>query len=245
MAQKTVRRRTGRRLLFFALLGGVTWYARSRQLVGGSSSLASELPAVPPAPTPRHAFTPRPAPTPRPTPAPQLVTTPPQAAGAGLATTVPADESPAPGALSGDTVVAAEGIESTLAEVEQARAPQPLFTPAASNGAPRTNGSGATAGAKVAPSNPAATSDAAAAATPEAVVDAPEGSVLSLPDGSPPGPDYTIKGNAGSKLFHLPTSPYYERTKAEFWFRSADEAQAAGFTEWTPRKRAKRSRATR
>lgn len=58
-----------------------------------------------------------------------------------------------------------------------------------------------------------------------------------LPDGSPPGPEFTIKGNAGSQLFHGPTSPYYGRTKAEFWFRTPEEARAAGFTEWTPKRR--------
>jgi outer membrane biosynthesis protein TonB len=59
----------------------------------------------------------------------------------------------------------------------------------------------------------------------------------SLADGSAPGPEYTIKGNAGSMLFHPPSSPYFKRTKAEVWFRTAEEATAAGFTEWTPKKR--------
>ncbi len=58
------------------------------------------------------------------------------------------------------------------------------------------------------------------------------------PDGSAPGPEYTIKGNAESMLFHTPESPYYERTRAEVWFRDADEARAAGFTEWLPKRRA-------
>ncbi|MDT7615196.1 hypothetical protein [Pseudonocardia sp.] len=58
-----------------------------------------------------------------------------------------------------------------------------------------------------------------------------------LEDGSAPGPEYTIKGNADSMLFHPPTSPYYKRTRAEVWFRTADEARAAGFTEWTPKRR--------
>jgi hypothetical protein len=63
------------------------------------------------------------------------------------------------------------------------------------------------------------------------------GSAAPLPDGSPPGPEYTIKGNAGSMLFHRPDSPYYTRTKAEVWFRTATDARAAGFTEWVPRNR--------
>jgi hypothetical protein len=39
-------------------------------------------------------------------------------------------------------------------------------------------------------------------------------------------------------LFHPPTSPYFARTKADVWFRSPDDARAAGFTAWTPRRRA-------
>ncbi len=57
------------------------------------------------------------------------------------------------------------------------------------------------------------------------------------PEGEAPGPEYTIKGNAGSMLFHTPASPYYERTRAEVWFRTADEAVAAGFTQWRPQRR--------
>jgi hypothetical protein len=57
------------------------------------------------------------------------------------------------------------------------------------------------------------------------------------PDGEAPGPEFTIKGNADSMLFHTPQSPYFERTRAEVWFRTADEAVAAGFTEWRPHRR--------
>jgi hypothetical protein len=66
----------------------------------------------------------------------------------------------------------------------------------------------------------------------------PRGAAASSPDGSPPGPEYTIKGNRASMLFHAPTSPYYSRTKADMWFRSAEDARAAGFTEWVPKRRA-------
>ena len=64
------------------------------------------------------------------------------------------------------------------------------------------------------------------------------GSAAPLPDGSSPGPEYTIKGNASSMLFHTPASPYFQRTKPEAWFRSAAEAEKAGFTEWKPKPRA-------
>ncbi|MBW0119843.1 sunset domain-containing protein [Pseudonocardia oceani] len=63
------------------------------------------------------------------------------------------------------------------------------------------------------------------------------GSAAPLPDGSAPGPEYTIKGNAQSKLFHPPSSPYFRRTRAEVWFRTAEDAQAAGFTAYSPRRR--------
>jgi hypothetical protein len=75
-------------------------------------------------------------------------------------------------------------------------------------------------------------------APPEAEPEPSPGAAAPLPDGSPPGPAYTIKGNAGSMLFHLPSSPYYERTKPDMWFRTAEDATAAGFTQWRPKKRA-------
>jgi hypothetical protein len=51
-------------------------------------------------------------------------------------------------------------------------------------------------------------------------------------DGSAPGEEYTVKGNADSMLFHTTDSPYYGRTKAEVWFKTAADAEAAGFTPW-------------
>ncbi|GAA3219833.1 hypothetical protein GCM10017691_03570 [Pseudonocardia petroleophila] len=63
------------------------------------------------------------------------------------------------------------------------------------------------------------------------------GSAAPLPDGSAPGPEFTIKGNAGSMLFHPPSSPYFGRTKAEVWFRTPEDAVAAGFTAYSPRRR--------
>ena len=65
----------------------------------------------------------------------------------------------------------------------------------------------------------------------------PPGAAAPLPDGSAPGAEYTVKGNAFSRFVHSPSSPYYPRTRAEFWFRSVEDAREAGFTEWTPRKR--------
>jgi len=69
------------------------------------------------------------------------------------------------------------------------------------------------------------------------VVEVPPAAAPAQPDGSPPGPEYTVKAKSGSELFHGPDSPYFSRTRAEFWFRTAADARAAGFTEWTPRRR--------
>jgi hypothetical protein len=66
------------------------------------------------------------------------------------------------------------------------------------------------------------------------------GSMLPLADGTTPSPEYTIKGNASSKLFHTPSSPYYARTIAEVWFRTEDDAKRAGFTGWVRKSSSKR-----
>ena len=60
-------------------------------------------------------------------------------------------------------------------------------------------------------------------------------------DGSAPSGDYTVKGNADSMLFHTTDSPYYTRTKAEVWFKTAADAEEAGFTGWN-RRRSEKSR---
>jgi hypothetical protein len=41
-----------------------------------------------------------------------------------------------------------------------------------------------------------------------------------------------IKGNInskGEKIYHIPGDPWYDKTKAEVWFKTEAEAQAAGF----------------
>ena len=40
---------------------------------------------------------------------------------------------------------------------------------------------------------------------------------------------YKIKGNADSGLYHVPGSAFYDRTVAEIWFKTAEDAEAAGF----------------
>jgi large subunit ribosomal protein L17 len=47
--------------------------------------------------------------------------------------------------------------------------------------------------------------------------------------GDEPPAGYDIKGNKDSMKFHTPESQWYEATKAEVWFNSAEAAEAAGF----------------
>jgi small subunit ribosomal protein S2 len=49
-------------------------------------------------------------------------------------------------------------------------------------------------------------------------------------DGSAPE-GFEIKGNKDSMKFHAPSSPWYSRTNAEVWFRTAEAAEAAGFVD--------------
>ncbi|MEO7129989.1 MAG: 50S ribosomal protein L17 [Dermatophilaceae bacterium] len=58
----------------------------------------------------------------------------------------------------------------------------------------------------------------------------PAGAVAANEDGTCPEDGYTVKGNADSGLYHEPDGQWYEATVAEFWFTSAQDAEAAGFT---------------
>lgn len=73
----------------------------------------------------------------------------------------------------------------------------------------------------------------AAEVAPEAPVEAapaelPVGAAAPLADGSAPE-GYSVKGNADSGLYHEPDGRWYDATVAEFWFKSAADAEAAGF----------------
>ncbi len=56
----------------------------------------------------------------------------------------------------------------------------------------------------------------------------PAGAAAPLEDGSAPE-GYTVKGNADSGLYHEPDGRWYDATVAEFWFKTAADAEAAGF----------------
>ena len=86
-----------------------------------------------------------------------------------------------------------------------------------------------TTDAKAAP-KAAKTEKADKAAEPEvaALAAVPEGAKAPLKSGNAPK-GYDIKGNADSGLYHEPDGQWYDATVAEFWFKSAEDAEAAGF----------------
>ena len=59
----------------------------------------------------------------------------------------------------------------------------------------------------------------------------PAGAIAANEDGSSPDADYTVKGNADSGKYHEADGQWYDQTHAEFWFKSAADAEAAGFTK--------------
>jgi len=63
------------------------------------------------------------------------------------------------------------------------------------------------------------------------VAQLPAGAIAANEDGSSPDADYTVKGNADSGKYHEPDGQWYDQTHAEFWFKSAEDAEAAGFTK--------------
>jgi large subunit ribosomal protein L17 len=73
---------------------------------------------------------------------------------------------------------------------------------------------------------------AAEAVAAAALVDGEFGADSAAPneDGSAPE-GFDIKGNKDSMKFHRPDGQWYEQTVAEVWFRTAEAAEAAGFTE--------------
>jgi large subunit ribosomal protein L4 len=69
-----------------------------------------------------------------------------------------------------------------------------------------------------------------AEASADAPAQLPAGAAAPLEDGSAPE-GYSVKGNADSGLYHEPDGRWYDATVAEFWFKTAEDAQAAGFTK--------------
>jgi large subunit ribosomal protein L4 len=86
-----------------------------------------------------------------------------------------------------------------------------------------------------APANDAVVTDEAEAAsaaesTDEPAVELPAGAKAPLKSGQAPK-GYEIKGNADSGKYHAPGGQWYDATEAEFWFKTAADAEAAGLVE--------------
>jgi hypothetical protein len=68
--------------------------------------------------------------------------------------------------------------------------------------------------------------------TPQGLADVgeglPAGAHAPLADDAMPE-GFEIKGNADSMLYHLPGTSFYNRTVAEIWFDTAENAEAAGY----------------
>ena len=68
-------------------------------------------------------------------------------------------------------------------------------------------------------------------ATEAAAKEVPAGAIAANEDGSSPDDAYTVKGNADSGKYHEADGQWFDQTVAEFWFKSAEDAEAAGFTK--------------
>ncbi|WP_019852733.1 hypothetical protein [Actinopolyspora mortivallis] len=57
------------------------------------------------------------------------------------------------------------------------------------------------------------------------------------PERQRPDESYTVKGQFASRQYHTPDSPYFEHVVAEVWFRTAADAEQAGFEAWDGQRR--------
>jgi len=75
---------------------------------------------------------------------------------------------------------------------------------------------------------PAATEAAAEVVEEAPAAELPAGAKAPLKSGAAPK-GYDVKGNADSGLYHEPDGRWYDATVAEFYFKTAEDAEAAGF----------------
>ena len=133
----------------------------------------------------------------------------------------PAPVAPAP------VAPVAPAAEAPAAEAP-AEASETTTPEAAGAEAPVAEAAGAEAAVAEAPAKPSEAPAAEASEAPAVEGEFGPDSAAPLEDGSAPE-GFEIKGNKTSKKFHAPTSPWYSRTNAEVWFRTAEAAEAAGF----------------
>jgi hypothetical protein len=122
------------------------------------------------------------------------------------------------------------GVEDAVTEEMAVPAPPVAVPPVAMPPVAAAPAAGtASAPARAVPAAAAAPVAVAAVAAPT-LPDVP-GALPALAGGSSPDPAYTVKAKVATKTFHVPGGPYFTRTRADVWFRTADDARAAGFTE--------------
>jgi len=134
--------------------------------------------------------------------------------------------------LASDDVVFTRGAYEAFVggTASSAERPAPLTAPAATQVEEQVQ-EPAEAPAEEKPAKKAATK--VEATTTEAAADdkpvLPKGAKAPLKSGGAPK-GYEVKANADSGLYHEPDSQWYEQTAAELYFKSAEDAEVAGFT---------------
>jgi large subunit ribosomal protein L4 len=143
--------------------------------------------------------------------------------------------------LLSDDVVFTKGAYEALveggtegAEVVEVKVAEPAKKATAKKAAVDDDKPAKKAAAKKAPAKKAAAKIAEVdeSAEPETAdeVELPKGAKAPLKSGKAPK-GYEITGNADSGKYHAPGGQWYDATEAEFWFKSAEDAEAAGFVE--------------
>jgi large subunit ribosomal protein L4 len=79
------------------------------------------------------------------------------------------------------------------------------------------------------PAETVTTTEAKADADADEKPELPRGAKAPLKSGGAPK-GFEVKGNADSGLYHEPDGQWYDQTVAEFYFKTAEDAEAAGFT---------------
>ncbi|WP_426246154.1 50S ribosomal protein L4 [Nocardioides sp. LHG3406-4] len=123
--------------------------------------------------------------------------------------------------LASDDVVFTQGAYDAFISKAPTSSERPVATKAPAAEAPA---------AKAEPVAVAAVETDTDAPAADAKPELPKGAKAPLKSGNAPK-GYEIKGNADSGLYHEPESQWYDATEAEFWFKSAEDAEAAGFTK--------------
>jgi large subunit ribosomal protein L4 len=128
--------------------------------------------------------------------------------------------------LASDDVVFTQGAYEAFVGGDRATMTEPVAAPVALADVETSEPKVAAKTAKTAKAAPA--EDAAEPADTEKA-ELPQGAKAPLKSGGAPK-GYDVKGNADSGLYHEPDGQWYDATIAEFYFKSAEDAEAAGFS---------------